>query len=49
MKKWPTFVSRQSTIRLQQTHDEIWGTFEINNTIAYALRHILLKASEMEQ
>ena len=29
--------------------EEIWGSFETNNTIAYALRHILLKASEMEQ
>ena len=37
-----------ATKRETQPNDEIWGTFEINNTIAYSLRHILLKASEME-
>jgi len=37
-----------STKRAAEPTEEIWGSFETNNTIAYALRHILLKASEME-
>ncbi len=38
-----------TTKRETQPNDEIWGTFETNNTIAYSLRNILLKASEMKQ
>ena len=38
-----------TTKRETRPNDEIWGTFETNNTIAYSLRNILLKASEMKQ